>query len=218
MARRITRQVKYVRLPEKRIREINALVASWPHETQAFMRARLNQYKPRTGFFNYLVDHFLFLLIGDQDKHFEIINDPDVITDWQTRFEISGQRNPQDAWNKILDKEITARDHLYLLSLLDRKLCDINVPHEFRSLFDKIYRAHLRKEYLSDHEVPKSPLILIVGTSGSGKSATVERVIEDGIFANEILPEIDLNQKKEAILADLPFWKTIEEVDPNLAF
>ena len=74
MARRITRQVKYVRLPEKRIREINALVASWPYETQAFMRARLNQYKPRTGFFNYLVDRFLFLVIGDQDKHFEIIN------------------------------------------------------------------------------------------------------------------------------------------------
>jgi ATPase family associated with various cellular activities (AAA)/Lon protease (S16) C-terminal proteolytic domain len=218
MARRITRQVKYVRLPEKRIREINALVSSWPHETQAFMRARLNQYKPRTGFFNYIVDHFLILVIGDQDKHFEIINDPDVITDWQTRFEISGQRNPQDAWNKILDKEITARDHMYLLSLLDRKLRDIYVPQEFRSLFDKIYRAHLRKEYLSDPEVPKSPLILIVGTSGSGKSATVERVIEDGIFANEILPEIDLNQKKEAILADLPFWKTIEEVDPNLAF
>ena len=66
--------------------------------------------------------------------------------------------------------------------------------------------------------MPKSPLILVVGVSGSGKSATVERVIEDVIFANEILPEIDLQQKKEAILADLPFWKTIEEVDPNLAF
>ena len=218
MARRITRQIKYVRLPENRIREINALVSSWPYETRTFMRARLNQYKPRTGFFNFLVDHFLFLVIGDHDKRFEIINDPDVITDWQTRFEISGQRNPQDAWNKILDKEISARDHIYLLSLLERELRDIHVPLEFKSLFDKIYRAHLRKEYLSDPEVPKSPLILIVGTSGSGKSATVERVIEDGIFANEILPEIDLKQKKEATLADLPFWKTIEEVDPNLAF
>ena len=196
MARRITRQVKYVRLPENRIREINDLVSSWPYETRAFMRARLNQYKPRTGIFNFLVDHFLFLVVGDHEKHFEIINDPDVITDWQTRFEISGQRNPQDAWNKILDKEISARDHLYLISLLERELRDIHVPLEFKSLFDKIYRAHLRKEYLSDPEVPKSPLILIVGTSGSGKSATVERVIEDGIFANEILPEIDLNQKK----------------------
>jgi SpoVK/Ycf46/Vps4 family AAA+-type ATPase len=218
MARRVTRQIKYVRLPEKRIREINALVSSWPYETRAFMRARLNQYKPRTGFFNFLVDRFLFLVMGDHVKRFEIINDPDVITDWQTRFEISGQRNPQDAWNKILDKEISARDHLYMLSLLDRELRDIHVPYELQSLFEKIYRAHLRKEYLSDPEVPKSPLILVVGVSGSGKSATVERVIEDVIFANEILPEIDLQQKKEAILADLPFWKTIEEVDPNLAF
>ena len=39
-----------------------------------------------------------------------------------------------------------------------------------------------------------------------------------GSLPIEILPEIDLNQKKEMILADLPFWKTIEEVDPNLAF
>jgi transitional endoplasmic reticulum ATPase len=218
MARRITRQIRYVRLPEQRIREINALVSSWPYETRAFMRARLNQYQPRSGFFNFLVDRFLFLVAGDHDKHFEIINDPDVITDWQMRFEISGQRNPQDAWNRILDKEITARDHLYLVSLLESKLRDIHVPYELQALFEKIYRAHLRKEYLSDPEVPKSPLILVVGVSGSGKSATVERVIEDVIFANEILPEIDLQQKKEAILADLPFWKTIEEVDPNLAF
>ena len=218
MARRITRQIKYVRLPEKRIHEIDDLVAKWPYETRAFMRARMNQYKPRTGFVNFLVDRFLFLVVGDHDKHFEIINDPDVITDWQTRFEISGQRNPQDAWNKILDKEITARDHLYLVSLLDRKLRDIHVPYELKSLFEKIYRAHLRKEYLSDPEIPKSPLVLVVGSSGSGKSATVERVIEDVIFGNEILPEIDLAQKKESVLADLPFWKTIEEVDPNLAY
>ena len=137
MARRVTRQIKYVRLPEKRIREIDDLVAKWPYETRAFMRARMNQYKPRTGFINFLVDRFLFLVVGDHDKHFEIINDPDVITDWQTRFEISGQRNPQDAWNKILDKEITARDHLYLISLLDRKLRDVHVPYELKSLFQK---------------------------------------------------------------------------------
>jgi SpoVK/Ycf46/Vps4 family AAA+-type ATPase len=218
MARRITRQVKYVRLPERRIHEINNLVSSWSYETRAFMRARLNQYRPRTGFFNFLIDRFWFLVVGDRDKRFEIINDPDVITDWQTRFEISGQRNPQDAWNKILDKEISARDHMYLLSLLDRKLKDIHVPYELKSLFEKLYRAHLRKEYLSDPEIPKSPLILVVGTSGSGKSATIGQVVEDVIFVNEILPEIDLNQKKEALLADRPFWKTVEEVDPNLAF
>ena len=46
MSRRTTREITYVKLPERRIREIQELVASWPHETKAFMRARLNQYKP----------------------------------------------------------------------------------------------------------------------------------------------------------------------------
>ena len=36
------------------------------------------------------------------------------------------------------------------------------------------------------------------------------------IFANEILPEVDLKRKKEARLASEPFWKRLEEVDPDL--
>ncbi|MGD9098257.1 MAG: AAA family ATPase, partial [Desulfobacterales bacterium] len=218
MARRITRQSKYVRLPERRIKEIQDLIASWPYESRAFMRARLNQYRPKTGLLNLLADATVALLQTERDKRFEILNDPDVITDWQMRFEISGQRNPQDAWNKILDKEISARDHMLMLALLDKELQDIHIPLELQELFEKIYRAHIRKEYLADPQVPKSPLVLITGPSGSGKSATVERVIEDVIFANAVLPEIDLKQKKEEILADQPFWKTIEEIDPNLAF
>ncbi len=218
MARRITRQNKYVRLPERRIKEIQELIASWPYESRAFMRARLNQYRPKTGLLNMLADATVALLQSEHDKRFEILNDPEVITDWQMRFEISGQRNPQDAWNKILDKEISARDHMLLLALLDKELQDIHVPMELEELFEKIYRAHIRKEYLADPQVPKSPLMLITGPSGSGKSATVERVIEDVIFANAVLPEVDLKQKKEETLADQPFWKTIEEINPNLAF
>ena len=42
MTRRLTKELKYVRLPEKRIHEIEELIASWPYETKAFMRARLN--------------------------------------------------------------------------------------------------------------------------------------------------------------------------------
>ncbi|MDJ0887054.1 MAG: AAA family ATPase [Desulfobacterales bacterium] len=218
MARRITRQTKYVRLPERRIEEIQDLIGSWPYESRAFMRARLNQYRPKTSLINMLADATVALLQAEHDKRFEILNDPEVITDWQMRFEISGQRNPQDAWNKILDKEISARDHMLMLALLDKELEDIHVPLELQELFEKIYRAHIRKEYLADPQVPKSPLVLITGPSGSGKSATVERVIEDVIFANAVLPEVDLKQKKEEILADQPFWKTIEEIDPNLAF
>jgi transitional endoplasmic reticulum ATPase len=57
--------------------------------------------------------------------------------------------------------------------VLDRELGDIHIPIELKLLFEKIYRAHIRKEYLSDPEVPKAPLILVTGPSGSGKTATM---------------------------------------------
>ena len=50
MARRLTKEIRYVRLPAERIREIEELVASWPYEIMVFMRARLNQYRPPSDF------------------------------------------------------------------------------------------------------------------------------------------------------------------------
>ncbi|MFZ1987112.1 MAG: AAA family ATPase, partial [Desulfatitalea sp.] len=60
-------------------------------------------------------------------------------------------------------------------------------------------------------------LLLFVGPSGSGKTSTVTQAIERVIFNDQVLPEIDLDQKKEALLANEPFWKNVEEVDPALA-
>jgi len=217
MARRVTKEVKYVKLPEQRIREIEDLVAVWPYETKAFMRSRLHQYQPPSDFVNSLLDTLLSLFIAAPEKHFEILKEPDILTDWQRRFEISGQTNPQEAWNKILEKEVSAKDYLYLLSLLDRELSDVHVPLELASLFEKVYRAHIRKEYISDPAIPTAPLLLIVGPSGSGKTATTSQAIEQVIFRSEVMPEVDLKQKKESLLASEHFWKSIEEIDPTLA-
>jgi SpoVK/Ycf46/Vps4 family AAA+-type ATPase len=217
MTRRQTKEITYVRLPENRIREIESLVASWPYETKAFMRARLNQYHPPSDFINTLLETFLSIFLESPEKKFEVLKDPKILTDWQKRFEISGQTNPQEAWNKILEKEVSAKDYLFLLYLLDRELTDVHVPVELKTLFEKIYRAHLRKEYISDPSVPKAPILLFVGPSGSGKTSTVSHAIEWVIFANEVVPEIDLDQKKEEVLAGEAFWKIIEEIDPTLA-
>jgi len=217
MGRRLTREITYVRLPESRIREIDNLVASWPQETKTFMRARLNQYRPPMGLFNHLLETVLSLFMDAPEKRFNVLKDPDILTDWQKRFEISGHTNPQEAWNKILEKEVSAKDYRYLLSLLDKELLDVHIPVELHEMFEKVYRAHLRKEYISDTSVPKASLLLFVGPSGSGKTSTVTQAIERIIFGNEVIPEADLHQKKEAALADEPFWKTIEEIDPTLA-
>ena len=218
MARRLTREVRTVRLPEARIREIEELAASWPRETKAFMRARLHQYRPPSGLLNALLEGVISLFAPQPPKQFRILRDPQILTDWQRRFELSGETNPQDAWNRLLEKEVSARDYEYLLWLLDRELTDVYVPPEMRDLFDKLYRAFIRKEYLSDPDVPKAPLVLVIGPSGSGKSATVTQAVEEVIFRNEVRPEVDLKQKKEERLADEPFWKTLEAVDPTLAY
>jgi transitional endoplasmic reticulum ATPase len=216
MAGRLTRETTYVRLPESRIGEINELVASWPQETKAFMRARLNQYHPPMDLLNNILESFLSIFMAAPDRRFNVLKDPEILTDWQRRFEISGKTNPQDSWNKILEKEVSAKDYRYLISLLDKQLVDVHVPVEFHELFEKVYRAHLRKEYISDITVPKAPLLLFVGPSGSGKTSTVTQAIEQIIFGNDVQAEVDLKQKKEELLAEEPFWKTIDEIDPTL--
>ncbi len=217
MAIRLTKEVKYIRLPEKRIQEIRQLVASWPHETKAFMRSRLNQYRPKSGWFKSLKRGVSSLFFAFQEKRFVNLKDPDILTDWQRRFEISGRINPLESWNKILEKEVSSNDYIYLLSILDMDLTDVHVPIEMASLFEKIYRAHIRKEYLTDPSVPKAPLILFIGPSGSGKTSTVIQTLEQVIFLNEVRPVVDLKQKKEELLGKESFWKTIEQVDPELA-
>lgn len=217
MPRRLTKKTTYVRLPEKRIHEIKALVGEWPYETKSFMRARLHQYKPPAGWTNAVLETFISFIMESPDKRFNVLKDPEILTDWQKRFEISGQTNPQDAWNRILEKEVTSRDYLYLLSLLDHSLRDVHVPVELSDLFEKVYRAHIRKEYVSDPTIPKAPLLLVIGPSGSGKTSTVSEAIERVIFGDQVLPEIDLRQKKEELLANEPIWKSVEEIDPTLA-
>ncbi len=217
MPRRLTKKLNYISLPEKRINEVDRLVASWSYETKEFMRARLNQYKPHGGLLKRIPALVRWLLFASKKRDLNILKDPEILTDWQKRFEVSGHTVPRKAWNHILESELSNKDHAYMLALLDRELSGVHLPGELRELFEKIYRAHIRKEYTTDPQVPQAPIILFVGTSGSGKSATATEAIEQVFFANEVRSEVDLSQKRAKIMSEVPFWKSIDDVSPALA-
>jgi len=217
MPRRFTKKVRYVRLPEKRIAEINELVASWSHETKEFMRARLNQFKPGGGLTRGAKGLYRWFTFSAPKRDLAILKSPEILTDWQKRFEVSGQTVPRKAWNHILERELSDSDRAYMLALLEKELSDVHLPDELANLFQKIYRAHIKKEYTTDPEVPQAPIILFIGTSGSGKTATATKAIEKVFFDSDVQPEVDLGQKRLSIMESVPFWKSLEDVEPELA-
>jgi len=218
MPRRLTKEKTHIRLPETQIRRIDALADSWSHETRAFMRARLNQYQPGYRVFKWMKAFFSHLFsLRRKNRRMHVLNDPDILTDWKKRFKYSGETHPAKSWNKIIEKELTPAERKYLLSVLDTHLTDIHVPVEVETIIEKIYRAHIRKEYLSGQDVPKAPLLLVEGSSGSGKTATVQEALDKIIFRDEVVPSIDWRVKRDEILARHGIFTSLEQVDPEFA-
>lgn len=159
MPKRLTKEKTYVRLPEKQIRRIEELAGSWSYETKAFIRSRLNQYRPVSPGLSKLRGFFytVFFFMPKPDKKMTVLADPGILMDWKKRFEYSGETNPGRSWNRILEKELTPQELKYLLAVLDRELTDIHVPVELEDVIEKIYRVHIRKEYLTGLDVAKAP-------------------------------------------------------------
>ena len=217
MARiRKTRSPVYVKLPEKRIRQIEQLVKGWSFETRLFVLRRLRQYNPSRSLLR-LVKATMRNLLQGQERSFQVLRDPQQLSDWRRRFEVSGSQNAFATWNKILDRELNWHDYRYLTYLLEKHTRDIYVPPALLSIFSKLYRGHILKEHSEDPALPRAPLVLVVGGSGSGKSATVKRAIEEAIFSSEVRPVVDLTAKREEVLANEPFWRSLEDVDLELA-
>jgi SpoVK/Ycf46/Vps4 family AAA+-type ATPase len=212
---RKTRSPVYVRLSERRIKQIEALVAGWSFETRLFVLRRLRQYDPTRSPFE--VIRGWLRLLKPAERSFQILRDPELLNDWRRRFEVSGSQSAAAAWEKILGKELDWHDYQYLTFLLEKQTSDVFVPPSFLEFFRKLYHAHILKEYNEDPAVPRAPLVLVIGGSGSGKSATVKQALEDAVFGAEVRPVVDLEAKREEVLADEPFWRSLEDVDPELA-
>ena len=215
-AARKTRTPVYVKLSGKRVKQIEQLVDGWNFETRLFILRRLRQYSPSHSWFE-RARCWLWRNLWPMDRSFQILQDPELLSDWRRRFEVSGSQNASAAWNKVLHRELDWHDYQYLSVLLERETNDIFVPAPLIQLFEKIYHAHILKEYNEDPAVPRAPLLLVLGGSGSGKSATIKQAIEQAVFGADVRPVIDLEAERNEVLADQPFWRSLEDVDPELA-
>jgi len=213
---RKTRTPIYVSLSESRISQIENLVAGWSNETRRFVLRRLHQYNPHRSLFERL---YLFFrgLYKTEERVFNLLQNPSLLNNWHQRFEAAGSQDATAAWNRILSKELDHHDHQYLTFLLEKETVDTFVPKSIASIFDKLYHAFVLKEYSDDPEVPRAPLILVIGNSGSGKSATVKQAVEEAFFSSEVRPVVDLKAKREEVMADQPIWSSLADVDPELA-
>ena len=218
MPTRTTKEKTFIRLPEEKISRIETLATSWSYDTKVFVRSRLNQYQsppPIIRLFKSMGAQIYFY--KKKEKELKVLNNPEILNDWKKRFEYSGETRPQDSWNRIIEKELSSAERHYLIAVLDRQLTDLHVPIELEEIFSLIYKAHIRKEYMTEKDVPKAPLLLVEGTSGSGKSATVREALEKVVFQNEVIPTIDWKKKKSEIMAKESLFTNLADVDPEFA-
>jgi SpoVK/Ycf46/Vps4 family AAA+-type ATPase len=213
---RRTRTPIYVSLSETRIRQIETLVSGWSNETRRFILRRLNQYKPNRSLLR-RIRIWLQRLLYPEQREFKLLQNPSLLNDWHQRFEAAGSQDATAAWNHILSRELDPHDHQYLTYLLEKETVDTFVPKSINEYFDGLYHAFILKEYSNDPLIPRAPLVLVIGSSGSGKSATVKQAIEQAFFSSEVKPVVDLNAKREEVMADQPVWRSLTDVDPELA-
>lgn len=214
---RKTKEPIRIKISDKRISEIEGLIESWSFEMKEFMLQRLNQYKPGVSLPRLTRNTWYWFMDKDSALKFKNLKNPEILTNWKERFRASGEDNPTLAWNRILEKEVSYEDREYMIYRLKEETDDTFVPPQVADFFEKLYKAHIRKEYANDPDLPKAPIVLVIGPSGSGKSATVQAAIEKVIFENVLKPEKDYSKEVDDALYDYPLWTSLEEVAPKLA-
>lgn len=123
----------------------------------------------------------------------------------EERFKITKEASPQAQFYKIFKNSLKIDDAKYLANLLRKSLKSIYVTPKIGSLLQKIYEAHIREEFTQDKEVPKVPLMLIIGNTRSGKTATIRAGLEDYVFENEVVLRTDaLDIERAKVIKQYP--------------
>jgi transitional endoplasmic reticulum ATPase len=176
MPGRQTRETTYVRLPESRIREIDELVASGPRDQG--LHARAAAPVPAAVGFDQQPSGNPSVLFMAPRKAFEILKEPDILTDWQRRFrDFGSDQIPRKPGTRSSKRRSRPRITAICCPCWTANSPTSTSPGSW-SRCSKRSTAPISARNTSRTQYPTAPLLLIVGPSGSGKTATTSQAID----------------------------------------
>lgn len=194
---------------------IDDLIGSWDFKTQENVSGLLEKYFERHGFIQEAMNigkwskKGVNWLMGEDEEHrINELEDPSILVDWRKRFEATDELDRAKAFDKLFEKELGRTGIYYAIKRLREGTRDIYVPEEFGDLLLRTYQKHILYKVEADElalsPLPRAPLVLVVGGTGAGKSATVVQAIEDYLRMGSITVEEDFTERVEQLQKEKP--------------
>lgn len=209
---------------------IDDLIDSWDFKTQENVSGLLEKYFERHGFIQEAMDVGKWVgkgakwLMGEDEEHsIKELSDPTILKDWKKRFEATDEIDRNKAFDKLFEDELGKTGIYYTIKRLREETKNTYVPEKFGDLLLRTYQKHLQQKVEADDlalsSLPRAPLIMVVGGTGAGKSATVVQAIDEYLRMGSIAVEEDYTEKIEQLQREKPItWelhnrKVVEEIE-----
>jgi len=208
---------------------IDELIDGWDFKTKENILGLLeNYYERNSGLKNLTkpqkglkaIKNWFLDINTSKEPRIKYLSDENVLLEWRIRYQITGELDHKKSFDKLFEEDLGKIGTVYAIKRLREETKKVFVPYEFGELIKQTYRKHLCNKLEADKEssvtLPKAPLILVVGQTGSGKSATVIEAINEYLFQGMIIEEEDFSEQIEGLKAERPFgfW---EVNNPDLA-
>ena len=220
--RRTQEPVKVILGKDRKLR-LDELVDSWSMNQKKFILQALSGYspsviKPATTTLDSIKKFFFGEEKKDEVRSIHHLANEEIFKSPNVRYKITGELNPIDALHKIFDMEITSDDKTYLVHTLKYETDDVFVPQELVDEFAIGHRRH-HHNILVEERAPKSPFYLVIGPTGSGKTKTINRAIEQAIFNKMVEIKQKVPDGLEGIIKKHPVMSRIDlaYVAPEIA-
>ena len=206
---------------------IDELVDSWDFKTKKDILRRMDSYDRRNitdlaTLGNQRRTFWKWLWESEQrKKNISYLNNPALLNDWKERFKITGEQDINAQYDHFFRQDLGKEGIEYAIKKLREATSNAVVPKELGELLNSIYLKYICYEKSvpeGELQVPKAPLVMIIGQHGSGKSMTTREAIKEHLMGGLVSFEDDLSERLEDLEKEKPFARWYLDVeDPELA-